>query len=685
MAHPSMRSRRALTSGALATLVIAGALATTARPALAQHADTLCDTTMVSGHRLPCVRVVASPTKQADAANAVILTPWAIRTVPANDAWDIMRQAAGVQVHLQGQGPGFASDAAIRGFTSDHSTDVAMFVDGVPVNEPVSGHAEGYADWNALMPEVVSKISITKGPSSPWSGNFAMGGEVQVKSVPVATNTQWTLRAGSYGDARFSVRGGDADTLGGALYAADIQRATGWRDNSEQLIGHLMASKLWQRSDDPDRSFTLAASGYTGEWRSPGFITLGAYDSGNVTQATNPSDAGNEIFGTLRAALTRPEWSGQLESQLYVHGGMWHIFLTIPPEGGIGEGVQSQTEELDQRVGFGGDTRWSKQFESSHLIAELQYRAVNANYQRYYTSDRVRDSVFFFNDSVPATLDAWYVGVAPVVELHWDVTNALNLGIGARLDWLYYNSEQRGGGMYSADSRVIASPKLGALYQFTPSLSAWASYNGGFRSSDGVIVTPSLPPALENVGELGLRYNGGKVEGSVALFRVNVHNQQTVDPVTLQASSAGTTLQQGVEVDGSVGLAAWVSFFLHATVNDAHYVHLVSDGGDNLAGVPVYQVAKSTVEGGFDVEHGSLAGSLWAAYTGPWTPVNQPTVRTSGYTLLNLRAAVPLSGPWSAVLGIQNILDQRYVEVQASGFVSPGQPRVFMITLRHGV
>src|SRR5664279_2508784 len=56
------------------------------------------------------------------------------------------------------------------------------------------------------------------------------------------------------------------------------------------------------------------------------------------------TDGGNEGFGTVRGSMTRQAWGGTLTSSLYAHGGTWHIFLTIPPEGGIGEGVQSQTE-----------------------------------------------------------------------------------------------------------------------------------------------------------------------------------------------------------------------------------------------------------------------------------------------------------------------------------------------------
>ncbi len=631
---------------------------------------------------MPVIRVVAPPTHRADAASSVIILPSAIRTVPATDAWDIVRQTAGVEVHLQGQGPGFASDAAVRGFTSDHSTDDAAFIDGVPLNETVSGHAEGYADWNALIPEAVKRVEVTKGPASPWAGNFAMGGTMNVITVPMNLGTEWSARVGSWGDARVQLLTGDETADGGWMFAGDLQRADGWRDNSQEAIGHLMVSRVWY--GDGGSTYTLGVSGYGGGWHSPGFISDSQYKAGDLTAATNPTDGGNEGFGTVRFAMERDAWRGTLTSSLYAHGGTWHIFLTIPPEGGIGEGVQSQTEELDQRFGMGGTTRWAKQLGETHLEVGIDYRVVEAQYQRYYTTDRVRDSIFSF-DETPANLSALYGGIAPVVEAHWDVTRDLSLGIGGRLDWIYYESGQRSGGPTTSDGQWIASPKLSAIYRFTNALSAYISYNGGYRSSDGAIVTPSLPPALERASELGMRYTGQKVEGSVALFLINVSNQQTVDPVTLQPSSGGTTRQQGVELDGRVGILRWLSVFAHATVNDAHYVHLVTEEGTDLSGQPVFQVAKSTVQAGFDLQQGAFAGSIWAAYTGPWTPVNEPGVLTSPYTLLNLRGVFPVSGDWSGAVGVQNILDHRYVEVQASGFLSPGTPRQLVLSVRHGI
>jgi outer membrane receptor protein involved in Fe transport len=139
-----------------------------------------------------------------------------------------------------------------------------------------------------------------------------------------------------------------------------------------------------------------------------------------------------------------------------------------------------------------------------------------------------------------------------------------------------------------------------------------------------------------------------------------------------------------VEADARVGLTRIVALFAHGTFNDAKYLHLITEEGEDLRDVPVYGVARSTLESGVDFEHGGVAGSLWAAYTGPFTPINEPDVRTSPYTLVHFRTTLPLKKEFSLGLGVQNVFDRRAVELRAAGFVSPVQPRTFLVTLRYG-
>src|SRR5262245_40752891 len=56
----------------------------------------------------------------------------------------------------QHSGEGKANQYFLRGFNLDHGTDLAITVDGMPVNMRSHGHGQGYADINFLIPEVVA-------------------------------------------------------------------------------------------------------------------------------------------------------------------------------------------------------------------------------------------------------------------------------------------------------------------------------------------------------------------------------------------------------------------------------------------------------------------------------------------------------------------------------------------------
>jgi outer membrane cobalamin receptor len=67
----------------------------------------------------------------------------------------------------QHSGEGKANQYFLRGYNLDHGTDMAIWVDDVPVNMRTHAHGQGYADLNWLMPETVNQLDIRKGPTTP--------------------------------------------------------------------------------------------------------------------------------------------------------------------------------------------------------------------------------------------------------------------------------------------------------------------------------------------------------------------------------------------------------------------------------------------------------------------------------------------------------------------------------------
>src|SRR3984957_9477684 len=188
--------------------------------------------------RLGAVTVTATPVQPTEPVSAVRVTPDAIAQTPANSPYELLRETAGMESHEQGQGPGFASDLSIRGFSSDHSTDIALWIDGVPINEPVNGHAEGYNDFNLMFPEAISGIDVIKGPTSALFGNFAFSGVVNVRTLEQLDGTQIQLTGGSFGNAEGVVLTGFDNGGTRGVLGLRVTHDDGGRPHSENQIGH---------------------------------------------------------------------------------------------------------------------------------------------------------------------------------------------------------------------------------------------------------------------------------------------------------------------------------------------------------------------------------------------------------------------------------------------------------------
>jgi outer membrane cobalamin receptor len=78
-----------------------------------------------------------------------------------NSSQEILRKVPGLFIG-QHAGGGKAEQIFLRGFDIDHGTDIAISVDGMPVNM-VSCTWSGYADLHFVIPETVEKIDFEKG------------------------------------------------------------------------------------------------------------------------------------------------------------------------------------------------------------------------------------------------------------------------------------------------------------------------------------------------------------------------------------------------------------------------------------------------------------------------------------------------------------------------------------------
>jgi iron complex outermembrane receptor protein len=232
------------------------------------------------------------------------------------------------------------------------------------------------------------------------------------------------------------------------------------------------------------------------------------------------------------------------------------------------------------------------------------------------------------------------------------------------------------GGIAVSDGQGIASPKLGAVYHIPRLFDLYANVSRGFRETDGIITDPTLPYITAWAYETGIKVDAKRVNASVALFRMDVSNEQTFDPLTLTSTSGGQSRRQGVELAVQARATDAVSLSADWTFNDAKYRNFVTEDGDTLSGARVFNTAKFVGVAAAEV---APPGAIWRVrlstnVVGPYTPFDEPGVEVPTYALLHLHGDVRL-GPALLGIGLRNLLDHAYTELRAGGFVVPGQPR----------
>ena len=82
---------------------------------------------------------------------------------PAYRVGQLLESVPGLVVTVH-SGEGKANQYLARGFNLDHGTDIANFVDDMPVNRPTNTHGQGYSDLNFIMPELANGPRLHQGP-----------------------------------------------------------------------------------------------------------------------------------------------------------------------------------------------------------------------------------------------------------------------------------------------------------------------------------------------------------------------------------------------------------------------------------------------------------------------------------------------------------------------------------------
>jgi outer membrane receptor protein involved in Fe transport len=636
--------------------------------------------------RLGTVTVTATPVQRSQPVGVVRVTSAMIAQAPSNSPYELLRQTAGVEAHEQGQGPGFASDVSIRGFSSDHSTDVALWIDGVPINEPVNGHAEGYNDFSLLFPQAVSEIDVIKGPTSALYGNFAFSGVVNVRTLEHVDATRVELSAGNFGTYDGALLTGFDHGGTRAVLGLRATHEDGWRRHAEDQIGQLHGRYL----HDLSRSTTLDAGVelYATTYNSPGFLDTASYLRGHDDIVSNFGDGGFKRRAQERVSL-RAVLSPNLtwRSTLYSTQGTWNFWLSTPPGlGGLLEGSGVETREYDGR--YGGGATSALTYTGPRVQATLggETRFDHAHYENWGEAASA-----FRQDSVQFGLaHAHQLSAGLFAQSSFDVTPHLRVDLGARLDQLSsatQTPDSTAALVSLQHSKGMFSPKTGLLFRVLPWAGLYANISRGFRQADGVIFDPRVPFITVWNYETGVKIDRGPLSLDATLFRMDLSNEQAFNGVT--TISGGPSRRRGVDVSARATVTPAVAVTTTFTVLDARYTRFFdAKAGIDYSGRPVFNTSRVVGAAGVEVAppHAIWRARLATNFQGAYTPFEEAVGLTRpAFALVHASGGIRLGSGAELDFGLRNVLDTQYRELESGYFITPGQPRTVYVSARYDI
>jgi TonB family protein len=541
---------------------------------------------------------------------------------PIGSVQDILRVTPGL-VLVQHSGGGKANQYFIRGFDADHGTDLALSIDGIPINLVSHAHGQGFSDTNFIIPEVVEKVEITKGPYFANLGDFATAGSVNMVTRDSFEHSSIGVGfGGSPGHGAIGTRGllvasPKFDSGIKATFAAEVGRNNGPFDNSENWDKYKLFNKLTY-SPSPGSSISVAEMSYAGNWHGSGQIPARAVDN-SITRfgSIDPDEGGNssrhEVYVQYKL---RPTEHSEIKALAYLGTYRFNLYSNFTlflkdPENG------DEIEQVDRRSMYGGRAsyRTVSSIEGVRFDTTIggEGRDDDIRAELWHTVERSRLNQMRGDNMNESSIGAFVN--EEVTPVSW-----LRLNLGARDDLLSYSVQNTlpatvGGPGTGVGAVSQFSPKASVIWspvQGDTNLDVYANYGNGFHSNDvrGAFSTPAVTPLTRAIGEeIGSRARLFKRwDLAIAFWQLDLASETVWNGDEGTTEAGGATTRKGIEAETRYEFTSWLAADADLTFTRSALKENAGNG-NGLALAP-----KRTWSGGLSARHdlgpGTLRGGL---------------------------------------------------------------------------
>lgn len=573
-----------------------------------------------------------------------------VQAFPATSPDQLLQAQPGLHLSAHG-GRGKAFQLFFRGFDAAHGADIAVDVEGVPLNEPGNIHGHGYLDLNVVPLALVEGFSVRPGAGSASDGDLTIAASAQVDlgladpglvvAVDGGTDLTGSLGlawrppgAGSHSFVVADVAGGRG--AGDARSFAQTHAALGWG-----TVGGLWELRAW-------------LLGLHAGFDSPGVVReedveagtidlLGSYDGfdgGGRSQRLLGAVAGGVNGETWRSKATL--WAGARSLDLYQD---FTGFLRDPVDG-------DGTWQAQRTLQAGGllDLRWLGPVPLLGLAGGLEARADRLDQEeREVLGDRTPGASLVAAELAHQETAAW-------AEAALGLPERVEVEPGVRAVLFRQTSLET-----VVAGQPVPSPELSVAWTpaVLPKLAVMAWPGGGwrllaegargYRSAEprGVPDGTFAPLVLADHVQGGAGLGGARFDLSLVAFWVRVDDELVFDHTAGRFLSSGSTRRLGAELASEVELVDPVHLALELTWADGRY----RATGDPIPYAPRLLAGAALVAQELPLAGGTVVGSLRLRLLGP-RPLTQGF--QSRPTVLSDLGGSWARGHWELGLRVEN-------------------------------
>lgn len=586
-----------------------------------------------------------------------------LQTNPVNSSQEVLRKVPGLFIG-QHAGGGKAEQIFLRGFDIDHGTDIALSVDGMPVNMVSHAHGQGYADLHFVIPETIDKIDFGKGSYYADKGDFATAGYVAFKTKDKIKENSATIEMGKFNTFRsiglfnlLSIKNQNA-------YIATEYLLTDGPFNSPQNFKRINLFGKYTSLLKDNSKIAISASRFTSKWDASGQIPQRLVDNGTINEfgAVDDNEGGNTSRSNLniefnkvidkKTSFKMNTFYSKYDFELYSN---FTFFLLDPVNGD-----QIKQKESRDIYGF-----------NSELTKKINTNSIESIYQLGFglRQDETSNSELSHTLNRVTLLERLKLGDIDQTNIFSYLNAEYNIGKlkinpALRVDYFKFNYQDKLSTYTKSqtDNKYKFSPKLNFIYSQNSNLQFYLKSGIGFHSNDTRVVVAQtgkqIAPSAYSA-DLGTIFKPtSKIVISSALWILDLDQEFVYVGDAGIVEPSGKTRRMGVDL----GIRYQLTDYLFLS-NDLNYTRARSrediDGEDYIPLAPDF-----TSTGGLSFsDYKGFSGGLLYRYLKSRPANEDNSIIAKGYFISDANLNYKYK---NLILGVsaENIFNTKWKETQ---------------------